>query len=173
MTISPHILLMIGAWAAMSGGVLRITTTFIPFTPETAWLEALYALIDVLMLVATIAIYIRYMAVIGLVGLLAAAAAMLGFASIIGPDPVMFGIDFYRLGAGIIVISMALLGVQLLRAKQQHLAAAFWLLALGFAIGFSVLAIPELLVVSGVAFGLGFIAAGARLLQDGEGAGSA
>ncbi|MEM7639439.1 MAG: hypothetical protein AAF269_10265 [Pseudomonadota bacterium] len=167
MTISPNTLLLIGAWAALSGGALRVTTAFIPFTPETLWLEALYALIDVLMLVATLALYIRHMAAIGLIGLFAAAGAMLGFASIIGPDPVMFGIDFYQLGAGMIVISMALLGVQLLRAKQHRLAAALWLLALVFAIGLSALSIPGLLLASGVAFGTGFMVAGARLLRDG------
>ncbi len=143
-----------------------MTAAFIPFTPETLWLEALYALIDVLMLVATLALYIRYMSAIGLIGLLSAAGAMLGFASIIGPDPVMFGIDFYQLGAGMIVISMALLGVQLLRVKRQRLAAVLWLLALVFTVGLAVLAMPGLLVASGVAFGLGFVAAGARLLRN-------
>jgi len=129
------------------------------------WLEVLYAIIDVLMVAATLAIYVRYMSGLGVIGLIAAALACLGFASIIGPDPVMFGIDFYRLGAGIIVVSMALLAVQLLRAGEMRVASGLWLLALAFALGLSALEEPGFLVASGVTFGAGFIAAGLSLLS--------
>lgn len=160
MIITANHFLTIGAWAAMLGGAMRIATAFIPYTPETIWLEILYAVIDVLMLIATLAIYIRHMASLGAIGLFAASLACLGFASIIGPDPVMFGIDFYRLGAGVIAISMAVLGVQMLRAKALQVASILWLLALAFALGLAALQMPLLLVASGVTFGLGFIAAG-------------
>lgn len=160
MIITSNHYFAIAAWAAMLGGAMRIATAFIPYTPETIWLEILYAVIDVLMLIATLAIYIRHMTSLGAIGLFAAALACLGFASIIGPDPVMFGIDFYRLGAGVIVVAMALLGVQLLRVKALQVASILWLLALAFALGLTLLQMPVLLVASGVTFGLGFIAAG-------------
>lgn len=166
MTVTSNALYALGAWAAILGGASRIATAFIPFTPETIWLEALYAIIDVLMVVATLAIYFRYMSVLGVIGLAAAAVASLGFASIIGPDPVMFGIDFYRLGAGIIVVSMGLFGVQLLRAGILELASYLWLLAFAFALALSVLAAPGLLVASGVAFGAGFVSAGFGLIRS-------
>lgn len=165
MTVSSQSLLILGAWAALLGGASRIASAFIPFTPETVWLEILYAVIDVLMVVATLAIYARYMSALGLIGLVAAAFACLGFASIIGPDPVMFGIDFYRLGAGVIVVSMAVFAVQLLRARVMRVAAYFWLLAFVFALGLAALTEPGLLVASGVTFGAGFIAAGLSLLS--------
>ena len=160
MTISPNLFFKTGAWAAILGGALRIATAFIPFTPETAWLELLYAIIDILLLLATLAIYVRHMPSLGFIGLIAAVLACLGFASIIGPDPIMFGIDFYQLGAGIVVVSLALLSVQLLRASVLRGASSFWLLTLIFAVAYSVLADHLMLIASGVTLGLGFIAAG-------------
>ena len=165
MTISPNRLLLLGAWAAVLGGAMRIATAFITFTPETVWLEILYAIIDVLMLVATLAIYVRHMSALGLTGLVGAAFGCLGFASIIGPDPIMFGIDFYQLGAGVIVASLALMSVQMLRSNVLRWAAILWLLAFLFALAFSVFDFHAMLVTSGVAFGLGFMAAGLYMIN--------
>lgn len=92
MTVTPKALFAIAAYAAIVGGALRIAVAFIPYTPEAVWLEAMYALVDVCMLFAIVAVFFRYIHLLGLVGALAAALASLGFASLIGPDPVMFGV---------------------------------------------------------------------------------
>lgn len=164
MTISPKLLFVTGAWAAVLGGAMRMAAAFIAFTPETAWLEILYATIDVCLLLATLAIYGRHMPALGLTGLIAATLACLGLASIIGPDPIMFGIDFYQLGAGVVVVSLAALSVQLLRAGVLRWAATFWLFAFLLALVFSMLEAHAILVGSGVAFGLGFIVAGLNMI---------
>ena len=168
MTVTSTFLFKLGAGAAVLGGLLRMATALIPYTPDSAGLEAMYALTDILLLFATLAVYLRYADHLGLTGLVAGLLVAIGFASIVGPDPVLFGIDFYQLGAGIIIFAIALFSVQLLKAGILRLCASLWLIAFAFALGLIALQLPALIIASGIAFGAGYVAAGLHLIRAGD-----
>jgi hypothetical protein len=44
-----------GAWCGVAGGALRVVTTFLPWQPGSAGIEAVYAATDLSLLFATIA----------------------------------------------------------------------------------------------------------------------
>ncbi len=115
-------LVRVGALAAILGGALRIVSSFIPYEANSAPLEALYAVIDVCFVFGLIAIYITSAEAVGMAGLAAFLVAMTGLASIVGPDPQAFGIDFYRAGALVFVLGLAGLSVQLFRARLMTVA---------------------------------------------------
>ena len=53
--------------------------------------------------------------------------ALAGIASIVGPDAVAFGVDFYRIGALVFVSGLALLSALMLRAGVMRPVAVLWL----------------------------------------------
>jgi hypothetical protein len=162
----PEPLVRLGAWAAIAGGVLRILAAFIPYQASSAPLELLYAVIDVGLLFGLIAIYLATAAATGRTGLAGFAMALLGIASILGPDAPAFGIDFYLAGSFLFLLGLAALSAGLLRARQLGLAAAAWLLALVLAILGAVSTLPWLILAAGLALGAGFVAAGTALARN-------
>lgn len=145
-------LLRFGAGAAILGGGLRVAAAFIPFTPQSPPLEAFYATIDLSLLFGLMAIYANESQELGWPGLGAFAVSFAGLASIAGPDAAMFGVDWYRAGAGVAALGLAAFGVTLLAARRLAIPALCWI------------ATPVVALISvqfaGVAFGLGFVAAG-------------
>ena len=153
-------LVTFGAIAGVVGGALRVVTAFIPFAPEHALLEALYAVVDIGMMFGLIAVYLTTAEGVGMMGLVGFAVSLVGLSSIVGPDLHEFGIDFYRLGAFVFLLGLSILAVQLIRSRQLAATRELWLAAAVAAITFAVLGNMIALTLSGIALGSGFVAAG-------------
>lgn len=150
-----------GAAAAVIGGALRIVSTFIPYQADAAWLEALYGAIDLCLLVGLIGIHFTTADVTGAPGLVAFLVALAGVASIVGPDTVAFGVDFYRIGALVFVIGLAGLGVVLWARGVLRLAAACWGLTLVSSLASA--AVPQAFLAAGLLLGVGYVLAGVQV----------
>ena len=165
-------LLVIGA----AGGALRIVAAFIPYTPESAALEALYAAVDVGMMLGLIGVHLRTAGRTGVAGFAFFILALATLASIVGPDPTMFGIDFYRVGASTFALALAGYAFALILARVQAPAAMLWISCALFGVIASLTGSALAFLAAGVALGFGFIAAQAmptfpsREIESGEGA---
>jgi catechol 2,3-dioxygenase-like lactoylglutathione lyase family enzyme len=154
-------LLRAGALAAIVAGGLRILAAFIPYVPESPYLEALYAVIDLGFLFGLAAIYWPISHRLGRAGLMGYSIATAGVASIVGPDPEMFGLPFYMVGSAIFELGLLALAITLMHRNLFRATAFLWIgsLAAGLAAvatGGNAIAF----VVAGCALGLGFIRAG-------------
>jgi hypothetical protein len=161
-----RLLQVLGLFAVL-GGVLRVASAFVPWAPDVASLEALYLVIDVMLLFGLMGVYFAYRNQLGVFGFVAFAIAEAGIASIVGPDSVSFGIDTYQVGVQAIAVGLALLSVvMLLKRAGPAVAAICWIASLvvgagGGAIGEGAFGF----FLGGVLFGLGFVAAGIALLM--------
>jgi hypothetical protein len=151
---------------AIIGGGLRIASSFIPWAPDTAWLEGLYFAIDTLLLFGLMGIYFAHRARLGVSGFAMFAVAETGIASIVGPDTTVFGIDTYQAGVAVISIGLALLGVVMLVRRAGTIAAPLcWIASTAAGAAGGVAGQAELgFLVGGLLFGLGFIVAGAAVI---------
>lgn len=154
----------IGAVAALAGGVMRVIAAFIPHTAGSPWLEAYYALIDTCLLIGLIGIYHHIGDRLGWPGLIGFLVAAVAQGSIIGPDAVRFGIDFYLACSVVLLAGLAILSVAILVTRTMLAVAALWLASLGLAA--ASLVIGEMAVLAaGALLGAGFACAGADILN--------
>ncbi len=160
-------LLALAGFAALAGGLLRVVSAFIPFTPDHLILELFYGVIDVALLAGLVGLYIDKSEDFGLLGFAGFAAAFIGLAAIVGPDPVFAGIDTYQIGVLIIVSGLAVLSAQIIRTRcYPRFVAVLWLAAPAASIIGPALGLPaQGFVLGAIAFGLGFAVAGAALLR--------
>jgi hypothetical protein len=154
-----------GAMAAVVGGTLRLVATFIPYAPNNAALESLYGVIDVSLMFGLIALYLDAGDDLGVIGLGWFAMALIGLASIIGPDPTLFGIDFYAAGSAVFLLGMSGLAVCLFRRRQHRVPAMLWmasgLLGGAASAGAGMVAVAG----AGILLGTGFLTAGIALAR--------
>lgn len=161
-------LLRVLSSAAVLGGALRIGSAFIPWTPNVAWLEAFYLVIDVLLLFGLMGFYFAHRARLGVFGFIAFVVAESGIAAILGPDGVAFGVDVYATGVLVITIGLTLLSLATLitRAAPWWIAAC-WIGSTLAGVGGSLTGQAELgFFAGGILFGLGFVAAGMAQLRS-------
>lgn len=145
-------LLRIGAAAAALAGGLRLVAQVLPYTPDNPGLEALYAMIDIGFLLALVALVAGVAGRIASPGLALLLAATVGAASIVGPDRIVFGVDFYLAGSGLFALALAAATPWLTRVSAFRLPGGFFAAA------------GALALVAGVwPAGPGFIAAGLAL----------
>lgn len=152
-------LISFGAVCGVIGGGVRIAAAFIPYTPETAWLEALYAVTDIGMLFGLLGVYLFAAEALGAIGFLFFVIAFTALASIVGPDARMFGIDFYRLGASAFSLALAALAAMMLFKRVLPLAALLWIACFALGLAASITGNAMALAAAGVALGAGYIAA--------------
>jgi hypothetical protein len=149
-----------GAIAAVVGGTLRIVATFIPYAPNDAGLELLYGVIDTSLMFGLVALYLDTGEDLGGIGLACFAVALTGLASIIGPDSIQFGIDFYAAGSAMFLLGMTGLAVCLFRRRQHRVPAMLWmasgLLGVAASAGAGTIAVAG----AGLLLGAGFLTAG-------------
>lgn len=155
-----------GAACAVAGGGLRVASSFIPWSPASPWLETLYGVIDLCLLFALVAVYLRAADGIGLAGLFFFVVSLGAQASIVGPDPTVFGIDFYQAGAAGLLIGLAGLSVQLLRARALAIPSILWLASVAAGFGSAATGSPTGALAAGAVLGLGFMWAGALMLRS-------
>jgi hypothetical protein len=149
-----------GAVAAIVGGVLRIVATFIPYLPHSAALESLYGVIDVCLMFGLIALYLDTGNDLGGLGLGFFAVALIGIASIIGPDPTQFGIDFYQAGSAVFLVGMTGLSVCLFRRGRYRIPACLWMASALLGVAASAGAGATAFAGAGLLLGAGFLTAG-------------
>jgi hypothetical protein len=160
-------LFRLGGAAAVIGGVLRIITAF-PVARDAITSEALYDIIDAMLLFGVIAIYLDRFDKLGFLGLGAFAVAVGALSFIGGPDADPFGFSTYEQGAATLLIALLGMSFAWLRAGQKPVwAAGFWFLS---AIAGGVLSRFAPLSAygfgaAGALFGAGFIAAGIPLVN--------
>lgn len=159
-------LIRLGAWGAILGGGLRAAASFVPYAANSPVLEAFYGTIDIALLFALVAVYLGGAAQTGRAGLIGFAIALVGMASILGPDAPAFGIDFYLAGSLVLLLGLSILAAAFWRSGHSRRPAQAWLLSTALAMFGAVLAQPILIAAGGVAFGLGFVLAGLALLRD-------
>ncbi len=166
MQVSSKTLYRLGGAAALLGGLLRIIFSFVPYREATAWLEVFYALIDVCLLFGLVAVYLRYAEHLGATGAIAFVFSAIGIASIVGPDAIMFGIDFYKAGALTMVTGLLILSIQMLRNKILLWASSLWILSFALTILAVVLAHPILFITAAISFSTAYILSGIQLLRS-------
>jgi hypothetical protein len=148
-----------GVVAGAIGGVLRVVAAFIPYVPDQPWLELLYGAIDIGLLFGLLAAYLFAAEAVGAIGQCGFVVALTGLASIVGPDSHAFGIDFYLLGSGLFILGLTVLAIQLVRCFVLAAAGWLWLVAAAAGAVFAATGSAPALIASGVALGLGYIAA--------------
>lgn len=159
-------LIRLGAICATIGGALRIATAFIPYRAESVWLEALYGVVDICLMLGLIAIYLTFSDRLARMGLAGFVIALIGIASIVGPDPVAFGINFYELGALTMLGGVSIMAIAMLRARVQPNVAMLWLGSSGLVAVGAVTATAAPIALSGITLGAGFMAVGRSLLTE-------
>jgi hypothetical protein len=158
---------LVAGWGAILGGALRIVAAF-PLGLAAPEAEALYALIDVLLLAGLIGVYLDRAHALGFLGAASFAVAFAAFSLIGGPDADPWGFSTYQEGATALALAMAGFSIAWVSRGQQPIwAPLLWFASLAAggglaqAPGLSGYAVP----VAGALFGAGFAAAGAALLR--------
>lgn len=157
-------LIRLSGAAALTGGGLRVAAAFIPYVPGVAWLEGFYAVIDACLLIGLIGIYLSVSDRVGRLGLAGFIIAAIGQGSIIGPDAVQFGIDFYLAGSVVLLAGLTLLSAAMFGVKAMRSVALLWLSAVGMAVASTIFGEVAILA-AGAMLGGGFAVAGAATLK--------
>lgn len=147
------------AWAAILGGILRLSEPFLERVLHGTALHTFYALIDVFLILG----FIGFGMAAGKPGKAGAAIGVIGLLLIrIGP---VTGLELYQAGAALALFGGALIGMDILHRRAKSGLAAILL------IGALVLGLAALLktttpaaFAAGAAFGLGFVIEGIALL---------
>ena len=171
MHIEAKTLVRYGAMAGIAGGTLRILSTFVPYVPDSPGLEALYGVIDALLMFGLMGIYFAVAGETGWTGLAGFVIAVTGLASIVGPDPVRFGIDFYLAGSACFLAGLAVLSAALIMSGRLRLPAGGWLVSFALALTGAGTGQPVPIAASGAVCGLAFLLAGLAVSSSSAGPG--
>lgn len=150
-------LLRIGSVAAALAGGLRLIAQVLPYTPDNPGLAALYAMIDIGFLLALVALVAGLAGRIALPGLVLLLAATVGAASIIGPDRVVFGVDFYLAGSALFALALAAATPWLARLTAFRLPGRLFAAAGAFALIAGAWPASPSFIVAGLALAAGFL----------------
>lgn len=158
-------LLRLSGWAAVAGGVLRIADTFTTSALPPNTLMLLYFATDVLLLTGIAGVWVKQRRELGLTGNISLAVFVIGILMIRASA---FGMLGYQPGAAVALIGMALYSVDaLIKRSTPVWAPLLWLLSLAAGIASVVGYQPvAMFAAAGVAFGLGFVAAGWAVLKN-------
>ena len=163
-------LIRLGGFSAILAGLLRAGSSFIPYltTEQGIFLEVLYLVTDVLILLGLLGVYGYQHQRAGYWGFLGFLLALIGTAIIAGPDGRIGSMEMYLLGVMLISAGVLLLAIGTWRANQlSRWVSILWAVSTlvgigGFLMGGS----AWTFVIAGVAFGLAFILAGVNIWTD-------
>jgi hypothetical protein len=157
-------LLRLSGWAAIAGGVLRIADTFTTTALPQNTLMLLYFATDVLLLTGIAGVWVRQRRELGLTGTISLAVFVVGILMIRASA---FGVLGYQPGAAAALIGMALYSVDALVKRSTPMwAPLLWLLSLAAGIASVAGYQPvTMFALAGIAFGFGFVVAGATVLK--------
>ncbi len=170
MTLTHAQLLRLGAISAVTGGLLRLVSSFIPWAEASPKLESFYFVIDVALLFGLLTIYLARADRMTLVGLVGFFVAVIGQAAIIGPDHAPFGIDVYAAGVQLIAGGLFLIALDMMRTRAYPVwTFGFWIAVPFVSIGLGLLDPSPYgwgYFMGGILFSLGFVSGGIVLLRD-------
>ena len=157
-----------GSLAAMLAGALRIISSFVPYNAASVPLEWFYLVIDVCLLLGLLSLYLYQHEQVGRVGFAGFLPALIGTASIIGPDGKIGNVDMSVAGSLLISLGLTVFAIGVWRAGRlpRAVPVLWWLSTLIGVGGFAVNAPRSTFVLAGVAFGLAFVIAGFKLWSD-------
>jgi hypothetical protein len=160
-------------FGAIAGGVLRIANAFTAGLLGPEMLQVSYAITDLFLLMGLAGILITWRVELELLGYLGVSVAALGLIVIRATGFTSLAMSGYLLGAGIALVGVALLGIDMLRRRiGGRIAPLFWLasfaLALWGAVGGQAAQQTLLQTLAGIAFGAGFVFAGWTMLSSRE-----
>ena len=163
-------LIRLGGVAAIFAGLLRAGSSFIPDLTmgQGIFLEVLYLIIDVLILIGLLGVYGYQHETAGYSGFVGFLLALIGTAIIVGPDGRIGSLDMYTVGTGLIALGMLLLAIGTWNAHRvSRWVSILWVVSTlvgiaGFLLGGS----AWTLLIAGVAFGFGFVVAGVNIWID-------
>ncbi len=159
-------LLRLGGIAAMAAGSLRIAASFIAYSaPTTVAQELFYLVIDLCILYGVLAVYFFQVVEVGSFGFAGFLLALSGVAILVGPDGSIGGVSMYQVGSACLLLGLTLISIVGWRAARlPRYALASWILSTVLAVFGSLPGAPAILfLLAGLAFGIGFVAAGARI----------
>ena len=155
------------AAAAIVAGALRVGSSFLGARLGTTAAELLYLVIDTGFVLAIPGAYLSRHGQLGIAGFVGFLLAQCGAASIVGPDGEIAGVQMYRLGGGVLVFGLGILGAAQLRLGVKRVGSSIGgLAALVATIAAAASQVPWLFTLGGVLFGLAFIASGRELLSE-------
>lgn len=157
-------LLRFGASAAIVGGALRVFASFIAYREASIELEVFYGLIDMCLLFGLLTFYFYVSEQLNWVGMVGFIIAVAGLASIVGPDPTLWGIDLYMLGATMLMVGLSAMAIAMLQAYVMKASALYWLAALVAGVISVLSGSAFVFAISGTLFGLGFVSGGVTIL---------
>jgi len=157
-------LLRCASIAAIIAGALRIVSSFLGNLTGDG-IELLYLIIDLGFLFGLTGIYLSAHERIGVPGFVGFAIAFPAAAAIVGPDGPLYGLNMYQVGGGLLTFGLAILGIAQLRAHiGRRTSSIAWIVAFAGAIATRIPGLSAAaFVVTGVAFGFAFVAAGIEL----------
>ena len=159
-------LLRLGAVAAMAAGSLRIAASFMAYSgPTTVAQELFYLVIDLCILYGVLAVYFVQRVEVGSLGFAGFLLALSGVAIIVGPDGSIGDVGMYQVGSASLLLGLTLISIAGWRAARlPRYALATWILSTVLGILGSLPGAPTIfLLLAGLAFGIGFVGAGARI----------
>lgn len=163
-------LIRLGGLSAILAGLLRVATSFLPYltTEQGTFVEVLYLITDVLILLGLLGVYGYQHERAGYSGFAGFLLALIGTALIVGPDGRIGSLDMYVVGALMISVGVAVLAIGTWRAAQlSRWVPILWVVSTvtgigGFLMGGS----GWTFMIAGIAFGFAFIVAGVRIWTD-------
>lgn len=163
--MTPRLLLRLGSIAAILAGLLRIGISFLDYSEPTTARELLYLTIDLCIVFGLLAVYFYQYVELGKPGIVGFVVALSGAAIIVGPDGAIGDVPVYPLGSALLLLGLSTIAIAGWRvALIPRYALASWLLSLVLGVGTTVPgAPPALLVLAGLAFGVGFLGAGVKI----------
>lgn len=166
--MSAATLIRLGGLAAMLAGALRMAASFIPYSSASVQLELLYLVIDLLLLLGLLGIYAYQHEQAGKLGFAGFLPALIGTASIVGPDGKLGNVDMYVAGSLLISLGLCVFSIGIWRARMLPRAVPLlWIASTVIGIGgFLVNGPPVTFLLAGVTFGLGFVLAGSKIWSD-------
>jgi hypothetical protein len=166
--MTKHVLLRLSATAAIIGGALRVADAFLPGGVTVQVQQLAYIATDIMLLIGLCGIYLSRSNRLGLVGLLGFIASIIGILMVRSSAPGLFGFSSYLTGATVTLLGVVTLSIALLmHAALPKLAPILWIASLIIgAMGLLPVAKSWGVTLAGVAFGMGFVAAGIGVLSD-------
>jgi hypothetical protein len=158
------LLIRLSGLAAILAGGLRTAASFLPSGHSGATLEILYLVIDLLILFGVLGIYGFQSERIGPTGLVGFILAVTGTAIITGPDGKIGAVDMYAAGSLCVGLGLVVLAVGSWTARTlPRWVGILWLVSTAAGILGTAAGLHSLFMISGIAFGLAFIGAGATV----------
>ena len=154
--------------AAIIGGALRFADSFVTQTFSAGALAVLYFTTDIFLLLGMAGIYLSRKTTLGVAGTVGVAIFVVGILLVRVSAFGLLGANGYQFAAAGALIGLAILSIEeLVRGHGAGAPALLWLSALVFAIAATLGFAPSILMLlAGIAFGAGFIAAGRRVFVN-------